>query len=49
MANIQSQFEKFNNIIRLRRFDENEILREKRDIIRKKLKERLPQVFAAHN
>lgn len=49
MANIQSQFEEFNNTIRLRRYDENEILREKRNIIRKKLKERLPEVFAAHN
>ena len=48
MATIQSQFEEFNNIIRLGRFDENEILREKRDIIRKRLKQRLPEVFAAH-
>ena len=49
VATIQSQFEEFNNIIRLRRFDENEILREKRDIIRKKLEKRLPEVFAAHD
>ena len=49
VANIQSQFEEFNNTIRLRRYDKNEILREKRNIIRKKLKERLPEVFAAHN
>jgi len=49
VATIQSQFEEFNNIIRLGRFDENEILREKRDIIRKRLKQRLPEVFAAHN
>lgn len=49
MANIQSQFEQFNDIIRLRRFDENEILRAKRKIIRDKLEQRLPEVFAAHN
>lgn len=45
MANVQSQFEKFNDTIRLGRFDENEILRTKRDIIRKKLKDNLPGVF----
>jgi hypothetical protein len=45
MANVQSQFEKFNDTIRLGRFEENEILRTKRDIIRKKLKNNLPGVF----
>ncbi|MGH2530927.1 MAG: cyclic GMP-AMP synthase DncV-like nucleotidyltransferase [Thermomicrobiales bacterium] len=48
MANIQRQFEQFHETIKLKRFGENEILREKRDIIRKKLKDRLPDVFAAH-
>lgn len=48
MAYIQAQFEQFNDCIRLGRFDENETLREKRDIIRKKLKENLPIAFDAH-
>ena len=48
MAHIQAQFEQFNTTIRLGRFDENAILREKRDIIRDKLETRLPEVFAAH-
>jgi hypothetical protein len=45
MANVQTQFETFNDIIRLGRFDENAILREKRDVIRRKLKANLPDVF----
>src|SRR4051794_20587837 len=49
MAHIQTQFQQFNDIIRLGRFDENAILREKRDIIRDKLETRLPEVFAAHD
>ena len=49
MANIQAQFKQFNDTIRLGRFDENEILRAKRNIIREKLEKRLPEVFAAHN
>jgi len=48
MANIQSQFEQFNGTIRLGRFDENATLREKRDIIRKKLNKNLPGVFETH-
>lgn len=48
MANIQRQFEKFDEEIRLGRFDENEILRDKRDIIQDKLKARLPEVFEQH-
>jgi hypothetical protein len=48
MANVQPQFEQFNDIIRLGRFDENQTLREKRDIIRDKLEKRLPDVFAKH-
>jgi hypothetical protein len=48
MAHIQAQFEQFNATIRLGRFEENAILREKRDIIRDKLETRLPEVFAAH-
>ena len=48
MANVQAQFEAFHGEIKLRRFSENQILREKRDIIREKLRERLPGVFRAH-
>lgn len=49
MADIQPQFEQFNDTIRLGRFEENQTLREKRDIIRKLLRERLPGVFATYN
>jgi len=45
MANVQKQFDEFNDTIKLGRFDENQTLREKRDIIRDKLRERLPAVF----
>ncbi len=45
MANVQRQFQEFHEAIRLRRFEHNAVLREKRDIIRNKLKERLPGVF----
>lgn len=49
MAQIQKQFDKFNSAIMLRRFGENETLREKRDIVRNRLKEQLPQVFEQHD
>lgn len=45
MANVQKQFEEFDQTIRLGRFDESAILREKRDIIRNKLDDKLPGVF----
>lgn len=48
MANVQKRFEQFNDTIRLKRFEDNQTLREKRDIVRNKLKDRLPQVFADH-
>jgi hypothetical protein len=48
MANVQAQFETFNNTIRLGRFDENAILREKRDRVLEKLKQNLPGVFEKH-
>lgn len=48
MARVQKQFDQFNGAIKLGRFEENGTLREKRDIIRRKLRERLPGVFAAH-
>jgi hypothetical protein len=48
MANVQKQFEEFDGKIRLGRFDENATLREKRNIIREKLKKKLPDVFKDH-
>jgi hypothetical protein len=49
MADVQKQFDLFDEYIRLGRFDENATLREKREIIRNKLRERLPGVFKKHN
>jgi hypothetical protein len=48
MANVQKQFDAFHAAIRLGHFDEEKILREKRDIIRDKLDEKLPEVFKRH-
>src|SRR5437870_4823024 len=48
VADIQKQFEVFHESIKLKPFGENQILREKRDIIRGKLKDRLPEVFESH-
>ena len=42
MADVQSYFEQFNNAIRLGKFEENETLRAKRDIIQNKLWDNLP-------
>ncbi|RCR71251.1 nucleotidyltransferase domain-containing protein [Larkinella punicea] len=47
MANVQKQFDQYHNQIKLRQ--EETILAEKRDIIRKKLKENLPKVFEDHD
>lgn len=49
MANVQSQFELFDNTIRLGRFEESETLREKRNILRRRLEKCLPEVFAKYN
>lgn len=49
MVNLQKHFEQFNDTIKLKRFEGNQTLREKRDIVRNKLKDRLPQVLADHN
>ena len=49
MANVEAHFEQFHEAIRLKRFKENQTLREKRDIILNKLLDELPDVFAAHN
>jgi hypothetical protein len=48
MADVQAQFFAFHEMIKLRRFEENQTLRDKRDIIRRRLDERLPAVFARH-
>ena len=48
MADVQGQFEGFHEAIKLKRFEENQTLRDKRDIIRKKLRENLPAVFERH-
>lgn len=49
MARVQPQFDQFHGAIKLGRYDENQTLREKRDIIRDKLEEKLPKVFEAHD
>jgi len=41
MAEIQKQYEEFNEAIRLKQYEDNATLREKRDIVLRKLKERL--------
>ncbi len=48
MASVQKQFGEFHEAIKLGRFKENLTLREKRDIIRGKLEERLRGVFEKH-
>ena len=48
LANVQAQFDAFHETIKLKSFGENQELREKRDIIRKKLEKQLPGVFEAH-
>jgi|GEM_PF-3519993 hypothetical protein len=47
MAYIQSKLLDFHNAIKLRRFNENETLREKRDIIRQKIKDRIDFIFGS--
>ncbi len=48
MARVQKQFEAFDELIKLGRFEENQTLRDKRDIIRNKLETRLPKIFEEH-
>ena len=45
MADVQKQFETFHDEIKLKQFDENQTLREKRDIVLDKLKTRLKAIF----
>lgn len=47
-STVQTQFEKFHDAIKLGRFEENQVLRDKRDIIRTRVKKRLPAVFEKH-
>ena len=49
MAEVQEYFEQFHDTIKLGRFDESQTLREKRDIIRARLTDRLPGVFEQHD
>lgn len=45
MAEVQKYFEQFNEAIRLKQYEENATLREKRDVVLKKLKERMKALF----
>lgn len=45
MADVQEQFGEFNETIRLKQYEENATLREKRDVVLKKLKERMKALF----
>lgn len=45
MADVQKYFESFHETIKLKRFDENQTLRDKRDIVLDKLKTRLKTIF----
>lgn len=49
MSNVQPQFEDFHDEIKIRRFGRNKTLREKRDIIRDKIRELLPGIFESHD
>ncbi|MBB4635972.1 nucleotidyltransferase [Longimicrobium terrae] len=45
MADVQAQIFAFHEAIKLRRYDENQTLRDKRDVIRRRLDDRLPAIF----
>jgi hypothetical protein len=45
MADVQKQFKKFNDTICLKQYEQNTTLREKRDAVLKKLKERIKALF----
>jgi hypothetical protein len=45
MADVQNHFETFHDKIKLKQFDENQTLRDKRDIVLDKLKSRLKVIF----
>lgn len=48
MANVQTQFDSFHTSIRLGRFKKEKQLRDKRNVIRRRLKANLPGVFAKY-
>jgi len=48
VANVQTQFNAFNTTIRLGRFEEEQTLRDKRNVLRARLEEKLPGVFKWH-
>ena len=48
MADVQRQFEEFHEAIRLKPYEDNATLREKRDIVLKKLKQRLKELEAQY-
>ena len=48
LANVQKYFESFHKDIKLGKFEENQILRDKRDIIREKLEKKLSETFERH-
>ncbi|WP_204103270.1 MULTISPECIES: nucleotidyltransferase [Spirulina sp. CCY15215] len=47
MANIQTQMQQFHEAIKLKRFEENKTLREKRDIVLERLKSGLNKLFGS--
>lgn len=49
MANVQKQLEGFHDAIKLKRFEDEQTLRGKRDIIRNKINNNLPAVFERHD
>ncbi len=49
MAEVQKQFDEFHEAIRLKQYEDNATLREKRDIVLKKLKQRLKALFEEKN
>lgn len=48
MAEVQKQLAQFHDTIKQKRFEDERVLRDKRDIVRKKLDENLPAVFEKH-
>lgn len=49
MADVQKQFISFHEAIKQKRFKDEQVLRDKRDIVQRKLNERLPVVFEKYN
>ena len=49
MANVQTQFDTFHSAIRLGRFKKEKQLRDKRNVIRRRLRANLPDVFKKYN